>query len=120
MSSRCFESLSRSGCPGRNPHRCSRCPYPSQKQAKHPSSVGEKAQTKRYSGCKPLSLDRTLDSSVPLNERLYGYHRLPDPLVAVPHDGKWVVGTVSDVEGALQKDNLTIIQHEKPPEPYKG
>ena len=61
-----------------------------------------------------------LDSSVPLNERLYGYHRLPDPLVAVPHDGKWVVGTVSDVEGALQKDNLTIVQHEKPPEPYKG
>ena len=61
-----------------------------------------------------------LDSCVALDERLYGYHRLKDPLVAVPHESNWIIGTVNEVETILQKDDLTIIQEEKPPEPYKG
>jgi len=41
-----------------------------------------------------------LDSCVDARERLYGYHRLPNPLIAV--------------------HNMTLMTEEKPPEPYKG
>jgi hypothetical protein len=70
-------------------------------------------------GCSQKS--SLLDSDVPIYERLYGYHRLPDPMVAVPHDGKWLVTKYSNMKKAMQEKKINL-QGEpvKPPEPYKG
>ena len=62
-----------------------------------------------------------LDANVPLAERLYGYHRLDDPLVAVPKDNNWIIDTESQIKETLKKNHMDLIgQSEKPPEPYKG
>ena len=61
-----------------------------------------------------------LDASVPLKERLYGYHRLADPIVAVPHNNQWVIEPHSKIREVLKKENIAVIEEETPPEPYKG
>jgi len=61
-----------------------------------------------------------LDADVPANEKLYGYHRLEHPLVAVPHKSKWIIKPVNEIEKELTKYNLKLHQEERPPEPYKG
>jgi hypothetical protein len=61
-----------------------------------------------------------LDADVPPAERLYGYHRLDKPLVAVPHEGKWIIKPIGEIDAELKKHNLELYKEEKPPEPYKG
>ena len=61
-----------------------------------------------------------LDADVPANEKLYGYHRLEQPLVAVPHKSKWIIKPINEIEKELAKYNLKLHQEERPPEPYKG
>jgi hypothetical protein len=61
-----------------------------------------------------------LDSSVPLNERLYGYHRLNNPKVALPKDDEWFVCDYSEMEGMIERGETTIQKELRPPEPFKG
>ena len=61
-----------------------------------------------------------LDSNVGVTERLYGYHRLDDPLVAMPQDGEWHVFPRSMMSEMVKKHNLETIELPKAPEPYKG
>ena len=61
-----------------------------------------------------------LDSNVPDNERLYGYHRLKKPLVAVPHNNKFIIGNFDEINKRLEKEGLKINEDVVPPEPYKG
>jgi hypothetical protein len=57
---------------------------------------------------------------VGVTERLYGYHRLDDPLVAMPQDGEWHVFPRSMMSEMVKKHNLETIELPKAPEPYKG
>ena len=61
-----------------------------------------------------------LDADVPADERLYGYHRLKEPLVAVPHKSKWIIKPINKIDAELAKHDLKLHQEERPPEPYKG
>jgi hypothetical protein len=61
-----------------------------------------------------------LDSNVPATEKLYGFHRLDKPLVAVPHDGKFIIGPYDDINSKLEPHGLKINEDVAPPEPYKG
>jgi hypothetical protein len=61
-----------------------------------------------------------LDADVPADERLYGYHRLDKPLVAIPHKDSWIIAPNDKIEDLLKEHNMEIIQEAKPPEPYKG
>ena len=61
-----------------------------------------------------------LDSSVPLNERLYGYHRLDNPKVALPKDDEWFVCDYSEMEGIIERGETTIKKELRPVEPFKG
>ena len=62
-----------------------------------------------------------LDSNVPPAERLYGYHRLEDPLVALPdNEGQWVICPASKLEEMIQKHNMSFEKPLSAPEPYKG
>jgi hypothetical protein len=61
-----------------------------------------------------------LDSNVGVAERLYGYHRLDDPLVVMPQDGEWHVFPRSMMAEMVKKHNLKTIEMPKAPEPYKG
>ena len=61
-----------------------------------------------------------LDSCVNANERLYGYHRLADPPIAVPHKEKWIIASQSNINNVLEEHNMTLLTEETPPEPYKG
>lgn len=61
-----------------------------------------------------------LDSSVPLNERLYGYHRLNNPKVALPKDDEWFVCDYSEMEEIIERGETTIQKEFRPPEPFKG
>lgn len=62
-----------------------------------------------------------LDSNVPITDRLYGYHRLPDPMVAMPSpEGEWVLCPRSMLPGMIKKHNLETIDMPSAPEPYKG
>ena len=54
-----------------------------------------------------------MDTNVPVNEKLYGYHRLEDPLVQVIQDGKLIVMPESEYEKELQEEL-------RPPEPLDG
>ena len=54
-----------------------------------------------------------MDTNVPVNEKLYGYHRLEDPLVQVIQDGKLIVMPESEYEKELQEEL-------RPPEPWDG
>ena len=61
-----------------------------------------------------------LDSNVPITERLYGYHRLADPLVAMPHNDEWHVFPVSKLGEMTRKHGFETIEMPSAPEPYKG
>jgi len=61
-----------------------------------------------------------LDSNVPMNERLYGYHRLDDPKVALPKDDVWFVCNQSEMEERIVSGETTIQKEPAPPEPFKG
>lgn len=61
-----------------------------------------------------------LDSNVPITERLYGYHRLADPLVAMPHHDEWHVFPVSKLGEMTRKHGFETIEMPAAPEPYKG
>ena len=53
-------------------------------------------------------------------DRLYGFHRLDKPLVAVPHEGKWIIGPYEDIDEKLSEYGLILDKDDEPPEPYKG
>jgi hypothetical protein len=58
---------------------------------------------------------------VPLNERLYGYHRLEDQKIAMPcPDGEWIVCDRSNIQETIELFGIEQVEVEKPPEPYKG
>jgi len=61
-----------------------------------------------------------LDSNVPATEKLYGFHRLDKPLVAVPHEGKFIIGPFDEINDQLEEFGLKINEDVVPPEPYKG
>ena len=61
-----------------------------------------------------------LDCNVPAPERLYGFHRLEKPLVAIPYNGKFIIGAFDDINEKLEKEGLKINEDVAPPEPYKG
>jgi hypothetical protein len=61
-----------------------------------------------------------LDSCVNADERLYGYHRLADPPIAVPHEEKWIIASQSNINSVLAENDMALLTEEKPPEPYKG
>jgi|TARA_R110002050_G_scaffold18924_4_gene54822 hypothetical protein len=61
-----------------------------------------------------------LDSDVPMHERLYGYHRLEDPKVAVPDGDEWFVCQKSEMETLIERGETTIQSVPTPPEPFKG
>jgi len=61
-----------------------------------------------------------LDMNVAATDRLYGYHRLKKPLVAIPHEGKFIIGPYEEINEQLAKKGLKINEDVAPPEPYKG
>ena len=62
-----------------------------------------------------------LDQNVPVEERLYGYHRLANPKIAMPNpEGEWVVCDRSDLAKMVKKHNLETVEAMTSPEPYKG
>tara|TARA_A100001515_G_C4584416_1_gene214031 strand:- start:694 stop:1413 length:720 start_codon:yes stop_codon:yes gene_type:complete len=61
-----------------------------------------------------------LDSNVDYRERLYGYHRLNDPVVAYINKGKWVISKNSDFQKAKLDQVINVPGDVKPPEPSKG
>ena len=62
-----------------------------------------------------------LDQNVELEERLYGYHRLPNPKVAMPNpEGEWVVCDRSELAAMVKKHGLETTEPLRSPEPYKG
>lgn len=70
-------------------------------------------------GCSQKS--SLLDSNVEPQERLYGFHRLPDPFVAIPHEGKWVISEKSKMNEAIKNKKIKVqMEQIRPPEPYKG
>ena len=63
-----------------------------------------------------------LDTSVPLNEKLYGYHRLKDPLLPVLKNGVLTVQKQSSLEKKATEEQVLIGRHDehlKPVEPNK-
>ena len=62
-----------------------------------------------------------LDQNVPIEERLYGYHRLPNPKIAMPNsEGEWVVCNRSELAQMAKKHKLETVELPSSPEPYKG
>ena len=62
-----------------------------------------------------------LDQNVPMEERLYGYHRLPNPKIAMPNpEGEWVVCNRSELAQMVKKHKLETVELPSSPEPYKG
>ncbi len=61
-----------------------------------------------------------LDQNVPLEERIYGFHRLQDPVVAVNHDDGWIVCKNSQMEKAMKKAGVQGTRAALSPEPYRG
>ena len=62
-----------------------------------------------------------LDQNVPLHERLYGYHRLDDPHVAMPDpQGEWVLCKRSELPQMIKKHNLETVELPRAAEPYRG
>jgi hypothetical protein len=62
-----------------------------------------------------------LDQNVGLEERLYGYHRLANPKIAMPDpQGEWVICDRSDLATMVKKHNLETVEVPHAPEPYKG
>ena len=50
-----------------------------------------------------------LDQNVPLEERLYGYHRLDDPLVQTVQDGNLLITKQSEIAPPEPIDNKPIL-----------
>lgn len=62
-----------------------------------------------------------LDYNVEPHERLYGYHRLEDPLVALSsEDDEWLICPRSQTEEMIKKYNIKMAELPRAPEPYKG
>ena len=62
-----------------------------------------------------------LDQNVGLEERLYGYHRLSNPKIAMPDpQGEWVICDRSELASMVKKHNLETVEVPRAPEPYKG
>ena len=61
-----------------------------------------------------------LDQNVPIEERIYGFHRLKDPMVAVPHENNWIVSPKSTLELEMKKAGASMPQEIRSPEPYRG
>jgi len=61
-----------------------------------------------------------LDSNVPVAERLYGYHRLEDPKVAIPDEDEWFVCNQSEMDQLIESGKTTLRTASAPPEPFKG
>lgn len=62
-----------------------------------------------------------LDSNVVPAERLYGYHRLDDPmLVMTDQEGQFMVCPQSEFNEARRQFNFKQIETPSAPEPYKG
>jgi hypothetical protein len=62
-----------------------------------------------------------LDSNVEPHERLYGYHRLDDPLLVVTdQEGEFIVCNRSQFSEARRQYNLKTVELPSAPEPYKG
>jgi hypothetical protein len=62
-----------------------------------------------------------LDQNVEIEDRLYGYHRLSNPKIAMPDpQGEWVVCDRSELASMVKKHNLETIELPSAPEPYKG
>ena len=61
-----------------------------------------------------------LDMNVPASDKLYGYHRLKKPLVAIPHEGNFIIGPYAEINEQLAAKGLKINEDVAPPEPYKG
>ena len=62
-----------------------------------------------------------LDQNVEIEDRLYGYHRLPNPKIAMPDpQGDWVVCNRSELATMVKKHKLETIELPSAPEPYKG
>ena len=62
-----------------------------------------------------------LDQNVEIHERLYGYHRLSDPLVAMPdEEGTWLICPRSELRNNIKKFKLKTVELPSSPEPFKG
>ena len=62
-----------------------------------------------------------LDQNVGLEARVYGYHRLANPKIAMPDpQGEWVICDRSELACMVKKHNLETIEVPHAPEPYKG
>jgi hypothetical protein len=62
-----------------------------------------------------------LDSNVDPQKRLYGYHRLDDPLmVMTDQEGQFLVCPESEFENARRQFNFQKVEMPASPEPYKG
>ena len=62
-----------------------------------------------------------LDQNVEIENRLYGYHRLANPKIAMPDpQGEWVVCDRSDLAEMVKQHNLETVELPSAPEPYKG
>ena len=62
-----------------------------------------------------------LDQNVPLEERLYGYHRRSDPKVAMPTPAdEWMGCNRSELAKMVKKHKLETVEMPSSPEPYKG
>jgi len=62
-----------------------------------------------------------LDQNVEIENRLYGYHRLSNPKIAMPDpQGEWVVCDRSELASMVQKHKLETVELPSAPEPYKG
>ena len=61
-----------------------------------------------------------LDSDVPMEDRLYGYHRLDDPKIAIPDKDEWFVCNKSEMDQMIETGKTTIQTIPRPPEPFKG
>jgi hypothetical protein len=57
---------------------------------------------------------------MPATNKLYGFHRLDKPLVAVPHEGKFIIGPFDEINKKLEEKGLKINEDVVPPEPYRG
>ncbi len=61
-----------------------------------------------------------ISKCMPATNKLYGFHRLDKPLVAVPHEGKFIIGPFDEINKKLEEKGLKINEDVVPPEPYRG
>jgi hypothetical protein len=61
-----------------------------------------------------------LDHNVPIEERIYGFHRLKDPILAVPNEPEWIVCEQSKIEEEMERAGVQMPEEIRSPEPYRG